>query len=519
MGATPKQMTPEEKKLQRKKDLAQLKASNQMLEEAKELVMKYEETNDGEKSSAIQDIEMAQNENLQMARTYHHATDEELNNAEYHGASIKYVKKYEEHLKRRGTTDEQLRRKDTATATFSTGNDGEETVSEIMSKLKKNRVSGDGLVDGNKTGENTENGGTGKRKLKLKEKKEVIGDVEKEDSTAKEISERMDSKKTVTPKKGKSKKQTETVSSVVDFDISDIPEHVQYDIIPLPSNGECYPHKKSRIPVAYLTALDENLIASPNMYRDGKITDVILKRKILDKSINVDDLCRGDRDAILLWLRATGYGVDFPVTAINPNDRSKRYDLNVKLDAFKMLPFNLKGDENGWFEYKVSNGDVLKFKLLGRADEEKLRRINDEEDARINREDIIRYSDELKNALDENDDIADEEKETIKNYLDSLSDTITDINDLHDKDFEAYPVLITEQMILYTQAVNDNTDRDYIRSYIENMRARDAYDYRMFISNNRPGMDFKFTVNIPESDGGGSFETFLRLDDTLFINV
>ena len=51
------------------------------------------------------------------------------------------------------------------------------------------------------------------------------------------------------------------------------------------------------------------------------------------------------------------------------------------------------------------------------------------------------------------------------------------------------------------------------------MRARDAYEYREYIINNKPGIDFGMKVNVPESDGGGSFNTFLRLDDTVFINI
>ena len=39
-----------------------------------------------------------------------------------------------------------------------------------------------------------------------------------------------------------------------------------YDIIPLPSKGECYRNKKDRVKVAYLTAADENIITSPNLY-------------------------------------------------------------------------------------------------------------------------------------------------------------------------------------------------------------------------------------------------------------
>ena len=51
------------------------------------------------------------------------------------------------------------------------------------------------------------------------------------------------------------------------------------------------------------------------------------------------------------------------------------------------------------------------------------------------------------------------------------------------------------------------------------MRSKEALDYRNYFIDNRPGVDFNFEVNIPESDGGGSFATFLRIDDTIFINI
>lgn len=62
------------------------------------------------------------------------------------------------------------------------------------------------------------------------------------------------------------------------------------DVIQLPSNGECYPSKMKRVPVAYLTAADENLITSPNLYRDGLVIDLLLKNKVTNKNINVDEL-------------------------------------------------------------------------------------------------------------------------------------------------------------------------------------------------------------------------------------
>ena len=74
-------------------------------------------------------------------------------------------------------------------------------------------------------------------------------------------------------------------------------------------------------------------------------------------------------------------------------------------------------------------------------------------------------------------------------------------------------------MIKYTVSVNGNTDRMYIENYINNMRTKEAYAYRTYVMNNKPGVDFNITVNIPESDGGGSFDTFLTTDDTIFLNI
>lgn len=61
----------------------------------------------------------------------------------------------------------------------------------------------------------------------------------------------------------------------------------QYEWVELPSKGECYPHKKGKVPVAYLTAADENIIVSKELRSKRKISDTLLERKILDKSFNV----------------------------------------------------------------------------------------------------------------------------------------------------------------------------------------------------------------------------------------
>lgn len=77
----------------------------------------------------------------------------------------------------------------------------------------------------------------------------------------------------------------------------------RYEIVQLPSKGECYRNKVKVLPVGYLTALDENIITSPQLLENGTMCDVLLEKKILDKTFNVKDLCIADREAILLWLK------------------------------------------------------------------------------------------------------------------------------------------------------------------------------------------------------------------------
>jgi len=105
---------------------------------------------------------------------------------------------------------------------------------------------------------------------------------------------------------------------IANDDFNNIDDDMNYDIISLPSKGQCYVNKLERVPVGYLTAYDENFITSPNLYRDGLIIDFLLKHKIKNNNINIDELVSGDVDAIVLFLRATSYGVDFPIVVRDP---------------------------------------------------------------------------------------------------------------------------------------------------------------------------------------------------------
>ena len=87
---------------------------------------------------------------------------------------------------------------------------------------------------------------------------------------------------------GNGAKKEESVSN--NLFVQNPASNQQYDIVALPSNGEGYKSKISRIPVAFLTAYDENLITSPSLYRDGLVIDCLLKSKIVNTDINPDFL-------------------------------------------------------------------------------------------------------------------------------------------------------------------------------------------------------------------------------------
>lgn len=483
----------------RAKELAIIKASNELLEDVKKGLLER----DGVDEGVILQLDTAQKENLTMARTAYGASEQEVNEALYKEASEEGIREYNERLEKKGITDEQLHQKDISIGTPSAA------AKKTTKKSKK------------KTGDNSTKEETVKIRRKRRTKKEETQKEELLENVKQIVSNAVEEEKVEVAETEPVKindiinKKTNKTYNVDDYDLSSIPSYVQYDMIPLPSNGECYKHKKSRVPVAYLTAADENIITSPNMYRDGKILDIILRRKILDKDFNVDSLCSGDRDAILLWLRATSYGDDFPIVTSNP-DTKKQYHVSIKLSNFKYKEFNLKSDENALFEFKTENGDVLKFKYLTHGEEMVLLEETTANTTNKNKFDVIRHCKDIKGIMEEISDISDEDKDLITEDINEI--IVITGEDFEENIEEVAPQLITGQMIAYTQSINGNTDREFITNYINNMRTMDALSYRRYYNDNRPGVDLSVDVDIPESDGGGSFRTFLRIGDTLFIN-
>lgn len=289
-----------------------------------------------------------------------------------------------------------------------------------------------------------------------------------------------------------------------------------FDVIPLPSKGEAYRDKIAKASVAYLTAYDENMIVSPNLYKENLILDYILQEKLLSKEIDPLDLLEGDRDAIILFLRASGYGNEYPITATD-EETGKEFDAIVDLSKLKYKEFNLKGDSNGWFSFTLPvSKKEIKFRFPTHRDTITLEKMRDAEDNLAKKSIIENYVSTLDTFVESDTTLGREAKTKVRQAIRVIESWAEDIDNENELKFNH---ALTNKLNLLIMAVDGVTDKKYIYDFIKRMNVRDATALRRYMLENEPGVDYNIEIERPESLGGGSFKTFLKLDQFLFLNI
>lgn len=288
-----------------------------------------------------------------------------------------------------------------------------------------------------------------------------------------------------------------------------------YDVIPLPSRGECYKNKMAKIPVAYLTAYDENMIIAPNLYKDNKIIDIMLKEKVLNSTIAVEDMLEGDREAIILFLRASGYGNEYPITATD-SITNVSFDTMVDLSKLKFKEFKLTGDTNGWFDFTlpVSKKNV-KFRFLTHRDMENLNRLEELEDAKLRKEKLRDFVSTMDDYIENDKDVEQKERVIIRKAIRDIENWEENMSD----DTLLFTHTVTNRLELSIMEIDGVTDRRMIRDFVRNMNVKDSSALRRYIRDNEPGIDYNIEIEKPESLGGGTMKVFLQLDQLIFLNV
>ena len=106
--------------IDRNKKLAEIKSSIELLEESKQKVYDNKKLDEKTKEDRAAQIDEAIKENYEKARLQYQATKREVDSMVYNEVSEEYKAKYEERLKAKGLTDEQLHQKEQAVAIVAT---------------------------------------------------------------------------------------------------------------------------------------------------------------------------------------------------------------------------------------------------------------------------------------------------------------------------------------------------------------------------------------------------------------
>ena len=95
------------------------------------------------------------------------------------------------------------------------------------------------------------------------------------------------------------------------------------EFVELPSQGKGYPpehplHNQEVIEIRFMTAKDEDILTSQALLKKGLALERMMENVIIDKKVKPSSLLVGDRNAILIATRASGYGNHYETSVACP---------------------------------------------------------------------------------------------------------------------------------------------------------------------------------------------------------
>jgi hypothetical protein len=141
------------------------------------------------------------------------------------------------------------------------------------------------------------------------------------------------------------------------------------EVVDLPSKGLLYPKDSSlssgQIEIKYMTAKEEDILTSANLIKRGLVVQKLLESLIVDKSIKVDELLIGDKNAVLIASRILAYGKEYEVEI---DGRRIEVDLTQLKD--NQLDESIVTNGANEFEFELpATKRKLTFKMLTSGDE------------------------------------------------------------------------------------------------------------------------------------------------------
>jgi len=146
------------------------------------------------------------------------------------------------------------------------------------------------------------------------------------------------------------------------------------EVVDLPSQGKLYPPKhplsNGTIEIKYMTAKEEDILASSNLIKKGIVLDKLLESVVVEKGLDIGDIFIGDKNAVLLATRVLGYGPDYNLEVNDPfTGEPQKTTINLAKIQIKEVDFSKLSTKNEYEFELPSNKTKIKFRLLTHKDE------------------------------------------------------------------------------------------------------------------------------------------------------
>jgi len=155
---------------------------------------------------------------------------------------------------------------------------------------------------------------------------------------------------------------------------------VPTEFVELPSQGKFYPeghplHGQGSIEIRQMTAKEEDMLTSRTLLKKGVALDRVISNLIVNKAIDPDSLLVGDRNAIIIATRVSGYGNIYETKVSCPacgTTQDYSFDLNRAniYDGEDARDLGVKENDDGTFNVSLPRTGVdVQFRLLNGRDE------------------------------------------------------------------------------------------------------------------------------------------------------
>jgi hypothetical protein len=158
------------------------------------------------------------------------------------------------------------------------------------------------------------------------------------------------------------------------------------EFVELPSRGRHYPeghplHGVDTVEIRFMTAKEEDILSSKTLIKQGVALERLLKSVIIDKKIDPSKMLTGDRNALLIATRISGYGEEYNAKVTCPactNINEVEYDLTdatiTEAEDNNEVQWNAEGNMLVALPY---SGLEVEAKLLTGKDEMYLSRLQE----------------------------------------------------------------------------------------------------------------------------------------------